>query len=600
MMDKDKAVWLVKSVGRILGPMEDTEVAKLLESREIYLVDEVAQPLRRWLSIQEVEVFRTVVQDLRKKGVHANFEDTVTLTGGTGTNKTITVTAPLEDSYGDEFTDEIESVTAVTTGSMREIVYDDVKETQRAPPPPPRGSAPLPNYGMRDSAAVQSAATATSRWIVTLAFLGVVGVVSFYAYQQLVQRPKLQEVSSQDDYQRGMAALDAGDYSTALDRLRRFYQGHPEKEDLQLYLGPLMIQLENQTVQGKQMLYRIMEKDPQVAREAWTGIGIAELIDGHHDLATDAFNKALEKDPFYFPALIDQGLLAMQRQDLNKAKAVFESVVNKTDTEPSAFLLLAETLIELAKEEGNKAYLDQALRVLNDFLKNAHDYAQEADFLSLYVYVLKGQTDRATKKAESILDRDPNLTDEHRHNIFIYSRRLSWGSWVKWCEQIQNSMGSNSAGTALWAYCLFRSDRSLEAKKAIENAVNQGPREPLVQAVYSYILHSSNMDDQASVALGKSLEMDSRGEYQLPLILQAQFCERQKDNDCVARSWTQLLQRNPNYLVALAGMAQHGFDAQDLSQVNSFLIRGLSISNDYKPIRKLVQKAELAGIKIVK
>ena len=597
-MDKETPLWLVKSVGRILGPMAASEVAKLLESREIYLVDEVAEPLRRWFSIQEVEGFRQTVQELRKKGVHATYEDTVTLTGGTNTNKTITVTQPVEDSFGEGATDDVESISSMSSGTnLEEIVYEDVKETKKISQ---RNTPALATFGVKGSDAVRSAATATSRWIVTAVFLGVVGVSAYYGYQQLVQKPRLQEVSSQDDYQRGMAALDAGDYSTALDRLRRFYQTHPEREELQLYLGPLMIQLENQTVQGKQMLYKMIEKDPRVAKESWTGIGIAELIDGHLDLAADAFNKALEKDPFYFPALINQGLLALQKQDLTKAKSIFESVVNKTDTEPSAFLLLAETLIELSREEEKSSTLEQASRVLADFLKGAHDYAQEADFISLYIQILRGQNEHAAKRAERILDRDPNLTEDHRHNIFIYSRRLSWGSWVKWCEHIQSAMGPSPVGQSLWAYCLFRSDRSIEAKKAIENAVVRGPREPLVQAVYSYILHASNLDDQASVALGKALEMDSRGEYQLPLILQAQFCERQKDSECVSRSWTELLKRNPNELVAIAGMAQVGLDTQDLSLVSSHLIRGLSISKDYKPIRKLVQKAEGIGVKVVK
>jgi hypothetical protein len=134
----------------------------------------------------------------------------------------------------------------------------------------------------------------------------------------------------------------------------------------------------------------------------------------------------------------------------------------------------------------------------------------------------------------------------------------------------------------------------------IENAVSQAPKDPLIQSLYSYILHSSSLEDGASVALGKALEFDMSGTYQLPLILQAQFCERQKDFDCSQKYWNQLITKNPNNLTALAGLAQRALDVGDNAQFTSILVRGLTVSPDYKPLRRLMQKAQAAGIKVLK
>jgi hypothetical protein len=47
-------------------------------------------------------------------------------------------------------------------------------------------------------------------------------------------------------------------------------------------------------------------------------------------------------------------------------------------------------------------------------------------------------------------------------------------------------------------------------------------------------------------------------------------------------------------------MAEYAFDVNDINTVQSELIRGLSVSAEYKPIRRLTQRAEAAGLHILK
>jgi tetratricopeptide (TPR) repeat protein len=587
MVEKN-APWLVKCGDRILGPMEASDVTALLKSREIHVLDEVAQPLRRWLSIQEIEAFREAVLELRSAGHPTQSDNTTGVSSGT-----ISVTAPVDGEPG-----RLDDDLTPGPGSLSEIVYEDIREKQQVTKS--TATTTSNSYGLANSVTVLEEARSTTRlvWWAVVAIAVLAG--GFFTYQEFFKAPHQLEANLQNDFERGMLALDAGDYATALDRFSRFNEAHPEDDRVYLYLGPLLIQVESQTVRGKQLLNKAIEHNPKVAREAWTGIGVAEMIDGHLDLASDAFHKSLEQDAEYFPALIDLGILQMQRQQYSKAKATFESVINRSDGEAAAFLLYAETLIDLYQQDHDRNNLAEGLRALTDFLRNATDYAQEAEFIALYTEVLKGDTTKALQRVDKVLDWDPQLTDDHRHNIFIYSRRLSWGSWVRWCEQSQAALGVSPSSTALWAFCLYRSDRALEARKMIENAVAQSPKDSLIQAIYSFILHSSSLEDGASVALGKALEADPSGSYQLPLMLQAQFCDRQKDLECSQKYWKQLIAKNPNNLTAIAGLAQAALDAGDTAQLTSQLARGLTLSPDYKPLRRLMQRAQAAGIKVLK
>lgn len=588
--------WLVKTSGRIVGPMQHSDVVSLMMSREVHILDEVASPLRRWHAIQDCKPFENAVHEVRKLG-YDNHMDTTNITGPD--TSTLTVTEPIE----------IDDATPIPVRSLekrsyppeksqlKEIVYDEVPESNRS-----LGAKTVSPtaYAARNSAAVEETARSTSRRIWMGAALVAVGLVGYVGFERLVRQPHLHEANLQTDYDRGMAALDAGDYSTASDRLHRYHEAHPNDEEINMYLGPLMIQVDNQTVQGKQLLQRVIERQPQFAKEAWTGIGVAEMIDGHLDLANDAFQKALDLDSHYYPAVINLGILALQKQEFLRAKMYFESVVNKTESEPASALFLVEALINLFNTDKDPRHLDQASQVLRDFTRHASDYAQEAAFLALYLDVMNGKVNRAAERISDVLDRDPSLTDEHRHNLLLYARKLSWGSWIKWCQSSQAAIGTTSESTALWGYCLMRSDRSMEAKKVIENAVAQSPKNALLQALYSYVLFSNNSDDGASVALGRSMEYDSRRQYILPRLLQGQFCERQKDFECARKQYSELLVENPNMLSAIAGMARVAFEERDLSEVSSYLTRGLSVSSDYKPLRRLSQKAEAAGLKVLR
>ncbi|NJM09998.1 MAG: hypothetical protein HC883_03675 [Bdellovibrionaceae bacterium] len=115
-------------------------------------------------------------------------------------------------------------------------------------------------------------------------------------------------------------------------------------------------------------------------------------------------------------------------------------------------------------------------------------------------------------------------------------------------------LGDGPRVATFLASCQARDARWDNARRSIERAVNQSPRDPLIQAWYSYVFKESGDPEQASVILGRATEYNRRGEFVLPALLQARFCQSNGDVDCARDSWQQIYERDLDYLPAVAGL----------------------------------------------
>src|SRR5690606_25531790 len=102
-------------------------IAELLQTREVSVLDEVSQPLRRWQTIQYHEEFRDVIESMRKSSLSEKTE--TTWTPGTGVTQTLTV------DVGDaDLTEEVTLDGFSQTD--KEIVVHNVTEQAHAPASP--------------------------------------------------------------------------------------------------------------------------------------------------------------------------------------------------------------------------------------------------------------------------------------------------------------------------------------------------------------------------------------------------------------------------------------------------------------------------------
>ena len=99
----------------------------------------------------------------------------------------------------------------------------------------------------------------------------------------------------------------------------------------------------------------------------------------------------------------------------------------------------------------------------------------------------------------------------------------------------------------------------IAASRKIDTAVNQTPRDPLVQAVYAELL-GIDLKDKAKAATDASFDLNKEQDHILPIILQARYCESQKDYFCSLNYWQEVLKKMPKSEMAMAGIGRSYFE----------------------------------------
>ncbi|MGE0525760.1 MAG: tetratricopeptide repeat protein [Bdellovibrionales bacterium] len=582
-MASNESSWLVKSSGRILGPYPTPRINELHSTREISVLDEISPPMRRWQTIQYHRDFRDVVESLRKANLSERTEATWTPGGTSGLTQTVT------DLGNNDLTDEISAgLGGFTPG--KEIVIHNIPEQVQITPP--SGGRYQPTSGHATSIQRQVDRSARGLWIVTLVIL--VAAIVLILHRR-IQDGGFESRPSADVFKQQVIDLvQVGRYAQALKELKAYFPDSSRAGDLGIFYGSLLIQMERQTVLGRRLLNEVIAARAGGIKQAYTGLGVADLIDGQLDSASGNFEKALTYDSEYVPAMVNMAVLHLKRGDFENAKKQALRALKISPLQGEAMVALAEAQVQLHQKKSNGADLNQVSRMSKDFLQRHWDYAAEVGLYSLYLDLLR--EDRSLHESiQHYLDRDPTLTSGHRHNVFIYKDHTDWGALARICEKVGGQLREGPRVAALLSSCYAHEGRWDAARQQIEKAVNQTPKDPLVQAWYSFIMRESGDPEQASVILGRATEFNRRGEYSLPALLQARFCQVAGDVSCARSSWQNIYERNPENLPALAGLAWVNVQAKSFSEAVKLIDRGLRISPDFIPLLELRRQAVAEG-----
>ncbi len=587
-MQQNGALWLVKSSGRILGPFPIERIAELLRTREISLLDEVAQPLKRWLTIQYHDNFTEIVDSLRKASLSEHTE--TNWTPG-GSNLTQTLTDFSDAELTEEITDS--GLDSSFSSPVKEIVIHNVNEQQNFSSSVP-GAGRYAPHGIQNLAIQTQVEKNTRRlWILTIVILALVGTAIVF---KRISSGGIETKTSASGFRHNvMALIRAGHYREALQDLRGFYPDPLQSGDLAIYYGALLISVDQQTVPGRRVLKWVSETRPQEDKQAYTGMGLADLFDSQWVGAKANLEKALHLDPDYVPALVNLAFLYLSQGDLIRAKSMALSALKKNERSGEAMLALAEAQTKLFKTDKMRTDFASVKKSIEQFQNSNWHYAPQLNLYSIYAeHLLNGKP--SVEKITQFLDRDPRLALDHIQFYLFYSGRFSWSNLARYCEEIVRLSGSTGASwMAFLAACHSYEGRWDLARREIEQAVNQEPKDPLIQAWYSHILNQSGESTQASVVLARANDLNRSGRYLLPVLLQARFCQEKEDVQCARRYWKSIYERNMSHLPAIGGLAwvysREGAYGEALLHID----RGLQISSDYIPLLSLRMQAEGEG-----
>ena len=393
----------------------------------------------------------------------------------------------------------------------------------------------------------------------------------------------------------GIDALDSGDYKKSLDLFRRAHEIDPKDSSIYLYLGMLTVQVEGQGCEGRKILEKLLGIGDKDLKRVLTGIGLAQLKEGDFKGAEINFNKALDIDPLFQPALINLGAAAYYQEDWARASNHLQLAVKEGSEDGAEVLILTETLMRLARAEQEKRYLKEASEYLNQFLQSAHNYKLEAYIASIYVSYLLSEKQNIYSKIDKALDMDTLETESHRQNLFLHRSIASWSLVAQWCLKLTQDLDPTARVVAFESLCLMKSGDLAAANRKIDNAIAQAPKDPLVLSTYAIVLGEMNSGDRAMVAIDKALINEQDKKFEQPRRLKARYCRQIDDVQCQVKYWSEILELNPLSLSALAGLAQVNLNANNITEAKKYLMRGLNISNNYRPlfpVNKVISRSE--------
>jgi tetratricopeptide (TPR) repeat protein len=591
--------WLVKSGGRILGPFTAADVEAGILTREFMQVDEVCLPGRRWRYLKDLKQFETALAGVKnRRRVDSNITATAsdsnakeeTLTGTMGVTPTFDGPAPKE--VNTEATVTLERPKPVSPGG--EIVVEDVREeiVARTDGEARGGGKGLRTFGTEQTLGSRVETSSLSRWLWNVALVVVIATIVGFFINTFVRGPKIRQERAQESLVAAEGLLKIGDYAGALRNYRSIYDVKGAAPEVSARLGILLIQLDEDPVLGRELLTAALAAgpSPEMRPRILNGIAISYLKDGELNQAVDFLNQAQRLKPDFPETAVNLGVASFRAGEWAKAEANFARALENPGIETSVQLMRAHMILKLAGQPGYplSQATARALSIVDSVRALRFDFEQEAMLYRLYAHTLRNDEVSLQADLAKFLNLHSGVTPGFVRNLFLDREIVSWRHYLDWCRQIADRSGGGALARSLEALCLFKSRSPEKAIAMAETAVQMAPQNALVQSAYAYILGEEGRPSLATVARGKAIASNREGQYDLPHMLQAEFCEFNNDHACAIGEWTRVLNRVADHPMALAGLTRAYLARGDSRKAKDYFDQGVrAFADRYVPINKL-------------
>lgn len=577
---------MVKVNGRIIGPHTKTEIFDLLKNKEIVVLNEVMPPFRRWQYIRDLDEFADIVEELRLLEFGSNEDHTMT------TSQTVSVTEKLESTFNEDLTQD------VPIGIPGEIVINDIEETPTGPAnvrPSKVRSQFRPDF---QNVQIERESDRTSRSI-WIGAIGLILAVGGYVLFKKIEPVKKEKTYSAKEYTKmALSHYYAGDYELALPLLHKARDLQPNDEKVNSLIAPLMVFLEPERKSELEGILERLKTSDKINRErALTLEGLLDIKEKNYRSAKRYFSEALGRNPFFWQAFANLGVISFLEGDYLSAKNHFESalsmdVPSKT-SRGEVYLMRAASEIYLWKENKSKQYLQNARAGLESYINEHNDYKQEAYLLKSFVDYALNDRSQAEKTIDEMVNTDPMLTREHAKDPMVDRSPISWKQLLPWCEALASGMGASGPVSAMYSLCLVHNgENDIDAKVEISKAMSQAPTDPLVNSVFAYITWVLGEGSKAEMLATKAIDLNRTRMKTLPHVVKARICEKSDNYECAIEHWQAVKVLDPDSVSAYGGLAYSYLKTKKFSLFEASFTEGSKYSRYYKP---LLRSEVLAG-----
>jgi len=554
MMTQDK-IWLVRSSGRILGPYSFNEVAQLVGSHEVSILDEIRDPESRWNFVREHKKFAKLVNDIRTK--EAQFLDQETEAG-------------------------------VRTKTVKDYNFDDETTPKPASLPAPQrpvfeGEA-LPKYSLSGVPKTRS----LQPWAIAVVFVVISVVIFLYVKNN---RDIEQRTLSGDDFIK-IAKINKG--TGSFEKSLEFYRKAEALGSLDLQsktqMAILQLEVSNQTLESRKLAEEVLAKassSESLRIEAQLIQALSYLKESNYIQAEQIFKSILFSDAKQGDARTNLALIYLMKSDFDAAKKEFLSLQKEGYADP--FLTLASAFVSLGLNENkpDSEILKNTSEDLERLSRQSTEYLLETQLIRAVVSQKNSDSSQAEKIIADLLDRDPSLTKNHIHNLLIDRQLIRWDRLSMYCDYLTNKLPEGPVARGLNSFCSFQKEETGLALQKIEEARLQYPTSALLTGLQSYYLLATNRGPEAQQLAKGILESSS-----LATRVYAAVCLEQKDWACAEKAWGEIRAAQPSDVGALTALANIQLEKHSPDRSLDFIKTGLVKTPNYKPLLELRAKID--------
>ncbi|WP_413560063.1 tetratricopeptide repeat protein [Bdellovibrio sp. HCB209] len=572
-------VWLIKSSTRILGPFSVEEVATLLKSRQVSIIDEIRLPSGRWSYIRENQRFMDIVRAIREE--QDNAPDN-TMTQSVPHNTQFTKTEPTGDH------DE-QTLTPVPPNSSIPQMKDVASVSER----PLTGSA-LPgataSYGTVNDSRVQDQIRQKSN-LLRILIVGAAAIAVLAIYVTLGNREAGHNFNFEELISRAIRYKSVGLYNKSLMTYKAAVANKEADLDTQIQMAPVLISEDRQTLQGRRILEKAIAQESRQRSDlvdAYLGIAVSYMMDGDLKEAENTLQKALGHEPFNVSALLNLAIVELKKGNYKEAIHKFENVLAKNPTSTMATYGKAMSAIELAKSTHDTNLLKPIMTELETALKKSRTLRQEISLLLIYGYNMLGDVDAMNSAIVKFLSEPQGVFQLYTHPLNVDWRFIQWDYLEKYCAEVYGKSIPSAELKAVRAICLMEVNRDSDAEKILGEAVSEGPKDPYVMVAQAGYLYKGGRYPEAMSIL-KMPEVTSLAVRDR---LAGDICIATHDVNCAQTAFTKLYERNPNDGAAFYGLAWVVIKRKDRNAAYNYVRAGLQAEPTFIPLLEMRDQLE--------
>lgn len=570
--------WLIKSSTRILGPFDFSEVAELLKSRQVSVIDEIRLPQGRWSYIRENALFLEIVKNIRDE------QDTVA--ENTMTQSVAQYTQTKTDHLPDELTP---TPTPHFDSSFPGRNIKDV--TPSAHSPATIGSStPARSYGSSGDSRVQGRLKEKSnhlRWALLSIAIVVVGLVTF----SISQKDKNKAVGHDELMSQALRYKSMGLYEKALQSFTKGSKLKIPSEDLKVQMAPVLISEDRQSLLGRRILEGALSQDgmsrSQIV-EAYLGIAVSYMMDGDLKQGEDTLNKAIGYEPFNLSALLNLAIIELKKGQFHKAMEDFSAIVKRHPDSMLALFGQAIASIEYARGTSDFASLKKLMADIKENIKTTGYLREELSLILVYASSLLGDVDTLNQAVVHFLGQVPGQAKFYTHPLLVDWRFTQWDYLEKYCAELYQKQTPHAELKALRAVCLMELNRDTDADKFIQEAVAEAPKDPYVLIVQASFLNKMGRIQEAMAVLN----MPELKPLNVRNLLLGSMCFEAHDVICVNKTYGEVYRQNKQNAMVLHGLAWSALQTKNRTGAYDYVRAGLQAEPNYIPLLELREQLE--------